>query len=339
MSTDLPPFRRCTRVDFAEAAPSAPAVQQLVSNAAFVTVEKKALLVGGYCQGESTAQVLVYDPLVKQWLPGACPLPNKLSEAAAVVCGTTAVLFGGWNDTKVLGDTMLLQAPAGSDPRTLQWEPVAFEEDAPQPPARRMHGMTAYTAADGTERAYVFGGFGERGRLNDLWEFDAAAATWRCVEAQGFLPSPRDSASLVADAANGRLLLFGGFTNSRVNDLFTFDVDTATWVRVPVNAGPTPRFGCFGAVSGGYALFGMGQDANGPSSAVHQLALADLKWSAAAFEGDELDPLVHFSAAPSDGAKRLLVYGGTTEKRYGSTMFELEFEKLEPVVQPKGGKK
>ena len=367
-----PLVRKSTRVEFAEvpaAVPgSVPPLTQLVSNAAMASLDKKALLIGGYCNGTSLTQVMCYDSVSKQW-DAAPSLPAKRSDATAVpVGGNAVVVFGGYNDTNVLGDTLVLRAPRldasvsaaaaepvpasppagkdkaaaaaaaapGVDVKTLAWETVASDAS---PPPRRLHSMTSMThPTSGTNFAYVFGGFGGDTRLNDLWELNLDELTWRQVEASGAAPAPRDGASLVADAANNRLVLYGGYTSSRVSDLYVFDIETSTWVGQPVVQGPSPRYGAFAAQCGNHAIFGLGCDAKGPTNQVFQLNLQDWKWTVVAFDGDELEPRTHFSAAPMEGGKKLLVFGGTNEKRYASTLWELEFDKVEAAAPVKGKK-
>ena len=73
----------------------------------------------------------------------------------------------------------------------------------------------------------------------------AARATWRRIEASGERPSARRDHALVADAEGKRAFLHGGRDSSgQRDDLWTLEVDTATWRRVqPSGAPPAARFG------------------------------------------------------------------------------------------------
>ena len=59
--------------------------------------------------------------------------------------------------------------------------------------------------------AWVFGGVGaDNEPLDDLWQVDRETLEFERVALAGAVPSARFGATLVTDAARGRLLLFGG---------------------------------------------------------------------------------------------------------------------------------
>lgn len=333
--TDL--VRRSTRVEYAEATPGTTA--QPVLSAALVAMEKKAFLLGGYCNGASVAQALEYDGASKQWTPAA-PLPSARSEATVVaLSATSALLFGGWNDEEVVADALIVKVGQGADGRGVTYEPVEMPEGEAGPQPRRMHSMVAYTSEEGKTTVYLFGGFSDV-RLNDMWKFDPETLRWTAIDASGFLPTPRDCATLVADAAGERLILFGGYTSCRVNEVFTFDVASESWARVPTTLPPSPRFGCSGVATGGYMIVAFGQDGRGPSSGVFQLNLADFKWSVANMEGDEVEQRIQHSWCVAEGGKRLLSFGGTNDKKPSTAMYEFDFDRVEAAAAPAGkGKK
>src|SRR5207245_2600854 len=94
-----------------------------VSNAAFACVEKRALLVGGWNGGGSVSQVLEYDLAARTWSI-ASPFPISISEAQIVSLGGTLVLFGGWNDKTVLGDTWILSTQS-AEGKPAHWSRLA----------------------------------------------------------------------------------------------------------------------------------------------------------------------------------------------------------------------
>jgi PKD repeat protein len=102
----------------------------------------------------------------------------------------------------------------------------------------------AYDAADGYVLA--FGGGGDVGAsYNDTWTY--SAGTWTNITAKlTTAPGPREAANMVYDAAMGRILLFGGYTNQGlsygnsyvVNDTWTYL--NGTWTNITAAAGTAP---------------------------------------------------------------------------------------------------
>lgn len=68
---------------------------------------------------------------------------------------------------------------------------------------------------------------------------DAAAQSWlNLTPAAGPAPAARRNASAVFDPQENRMVIFGGFTNTFVNDVWAFDLDTEAWTNVTPAAGP-----------------------------------------------------------------------------------------------------
>lgn len=80
------------------------------------------------------------------------------------------------------------------------------EARAPEPPARQLY---AFARDDAT--GWVFGGRGAGGNvLGDLWTLDLPTLAWERAQPAGDGPEARAGATLIADPARSRLLLFGG---------------------------------------------------------------------------------------------------------------------------------
>jgi len=124
-----------------------------------------------------------------------------------------------------------------------------------QPEPRSFHAMCSGPAlknndGDKSDWIFMFGGCGQRGRLNDLWCFNPHCSTWDCLCPGGSeAPKPRGGASLVAVEApsgNGvRLVLVYGFSGKQQGDLAIFDTETGKWKHLPQEAQggevPSPR--------------------------------------------------------------------------------------------------
>lgn len=71
----------------------------------------------------------------------------------------------------------------------------------------------------------------------------AATQTWNEITpASGPMPAPRWIPSAVLDTAERRMVVFGGQAddNSRLNDVWAFDLDTHTWEELTPSSGPMP---------------------------------------------------------------------------------------------------
>jgi hypothetical protein len=84
-----------------------------------------------------------------------------------------------------------------------------------------------YALAAIDETAYVFGGRGVDGKaLDDLWQLDLAGLGWMELAPSGSRPPARAGATLVADQAETRLLMFGGTGGEGVlADLWVLELD------------------------------------------------------------------------------------------------------------------
>jgi hypothetical protein len=99
--------------------------------------------------------------------------------------------------------------PAIGDMWTWQTEPPPghwLEQSQPPAPPRQLYALGVLG-----ERAFIFGGGGRNGEpLGDLWLLDLAALAMIEASPAGEAPAARSGATLVADPARERLLLFGG---------------------------------------------------------------------------------------------------------------------------------
>ena len=88
--------------------------------------------------------------------------------------------------------------------------------------ARQLYGLATLD-----DQAYFFGGGDIDGSyLADLWHLDVPSLHWTQLTPAGDAPAARSAATLVADAAGSRMLLFGGKNESgELGDLWELGPD------------------------------------------------------------------------------------------------------------------
>lgn len=130
----------------------------------------------------------------------------------------------------------------------------------PWPEKRSYHSMVSCA-----NQLYVFGGCGQEGRYNNLWQYDTLDKQWKQ------LPTP-DPERLVARGGcgfvylNNALWVFGGFCGRELDDIASFDLVTQTWNYITdVKISPRSVFaaGCLDGI-----LIGHGGEQN-PSQLGH----------------------------------------------------------------------
>ena len=67
--------------------------------------------------------------------------------------------------------------------------------------------------------------------MNDIWVFNADTMEWSEVKTSGTIPSQRSNCSMNYDAANNRIILFGGggSNKTRFNSINILDWKTKVW--------------------------------------------------------------------------------------------------------------
>ena len=101
-------------------------------------------------------------------------------------------------------------------------------------PSRDSHAMV-YSKQQ--NRMLLFGGIGEDGLLDDIWE--RKETHWRQLEVKG--PTARSNHAMVYDGKRNKIVLFGGSDEEgKLGDTWEWDGITTTWIRV-ATTGPDPR--------------------------------------------------------------------------------------------------
>jgi N-acetylneuraminic acid mutarotase len=166
-----------------------------------------------------------------QWTPAAQAGPIARIENAMVWCDGRMVLFGGHDlNFNRLNDLWEYDTAARTwVNRTPSPVPAAW------PQRRAGHAMACDPVG---RRVIVFGGWTDNGNylngtlLNDTWEWSTVSKTWTNRTPAGTKPVPRRGAKMVYDAANSRIVMFGGsdFTAYFPNPFPGGTQENATWV-------------------------------------------------------------------------------------------------------------
>jgi hypothetical protein len=148
------------------------------------------------------------------------------------------LLFGGMNDPGDAGVWFLSLRDEGRD-----W--VALEPRGDLPTARYGHSAVLDRASD---RMMVFGGRDQNsdGLLNEVWELRLQSEPeWSRVTPGGAAPSRRYAHAALLDPVGNRMIVFGGFDGSYLNDVWAFSLDgEPAWTRLlPEGEAPAPRSG------------------------------------------------------------------------------------------------
>ena len=158
-----------------------------------------------------------------------------------------AVIFGGQNGGGDLGDTWTLGYVY-----TQSWMQVDAANDPSAPSART--GASAVTYGNDI---LLFGGWNGTNTLNDTWVY--TGDEWGIASSS--TPPARQEASMVYDAAHGKVVLFGGETGTNANGLLndTWLFTNGVWAAAAPATSPGVRDGAamvYDAANSNVMLFG-----------------------------------------------------------------------------------
>lgn len=200
------------------------------------------LTTGGYAGSIDAVDTWTWDGTTwTQETPATSPSGRHLMSMAFDPGPGETVLFGGLNNSGVLGDTWT-------------WDGSAWTLESPttSPPAR----SGATMAYDGnTGDLLLFGGYADGTYLTDTWTWDGTTWTQLTPAAS---PPGRTYASMAYDADLGAVVLFGGYYGS-YDHADTWTWDGTTWTVQSPAAHPAARSAAamaFDAASGQLILFG-----------------------------------------------------------------------------------
>ncbi len=120
-----------------------------------------------------------------------------------------------------------------------QWQRVA-------PPAGSDRLESSFIYDAGSNRLITFGGVDDHYQYtNTVTALQLPAGTWSTLVTAGTPPSPRRLHGAVYDAANQRMIVYGGWSDSLLNDVWQLTLTgTPTWSEItPSVTGPSARAG------------------------------------------------------------------------------------------------
>jgi N-acetylneuraminic acid mutarotase len=199
--------------------------------------DRKIILFGGVTVTQLANDLWAYSYQANTWTrlapAGPQPPPRTYPSMVYDPAAGQAILFGGWTGSSTFGDTWIY------DPSVSKWSKLSTA-GSPHP---RWGASMVYDSATGKVILFggLFGGYDGSDRLNDTWQYDPKAHTWRNLTPKGELPSARGYASMVYDSATGKVILFGGFAgrDGLLADTWAYSPGTNTWARLHPG-GPSP---------------------------------------------------------------------------------------------------
>lgn len=242
---------------------------------------------------------------------GDIPPPRVGVTMAAV--GETIYVFGGRD-----GEHKELSELYSFDTSTQKWTLLSSGDNGPA--HRSYHSMTADDC-----NAYIFGGCGVSGRLNDLWAYNVIDKKWIQYPSPGESCKGRGGPGLAV--AQGKIWVVYGFSGEEMDDVHCFDPVLGEWSEVETTGQKPTARSVFSSVGVGKYIIIYGGEIDPSdqghmgagmfSSDVYALDTETLEWKR--WE-DEVESGEHpgprgwcaFSRGLRDGKEGLLVLGGNS---------------------------
>ncbi len=103
------------------------------------------------------------------------------------------------------------------------------------PPATRADHSAVWDSTN--QKMYIFSGYAGS-YLNDFWAYTPSTNTWAQLTPTGGPPAARMYHPAVWDSTNQKMYIFGGFTLSSQNDLWSYTPSSNTWAQLTPTGGP-----------------------------------------------------------------------------------------------------
>jgi hypothetical protein len=232
----------------------------------------------------------------------------RMGQAAVWDPHNSQMLVFGGSDGTYLNDLWAYR------PASRTWVPLL--PTGVSPPPRAWH-VASWDSLHG--QMLIFGGYSSLHSYNDLWAYRPASNIWIALTPSGNPPIARTGHSVVWDAANAQLLLFGGYDHiDPHNDLWAYRPAGNEWVLLsPSGNLPPPRqshTAIWDSVNSRMLVFGgsYSPGSHAPYRDLWAYSPANNAWSQLSPAG--ILPPAREAAATvwDDVTARMLVFGGWT---------------------------
>jgi hypothetical protein len=258
---------------------------------------------------------------------GIAPPSRQIPTAVYDAAGNRMIVFGGQGNSGNLNDVWVLSNANGSG-GTPTWTQLTPSGTAPS--VRYIH-SAVYDAAG--NRMIVFGGFDNYSSFNDVWVLSnangsAGIPAWTQLTPSGAAPSARYGHTAVYDAAGNRMIVFGGYSGSFLNDEWVLSNangsgGTPVWTQLaPTGTTPSARIyhtSVYDAVGNRMIVFG-GYPGGAYLNDVWALSNANGSgtpvWTQMAPSGAAPLPRAWHTAVYDGAGGRMIVFDGYTYSGY-----------------------
>ncbi|MBU1627708.1 hypothetical protein KKB18_10105 [bacterium] len=182
-------------------------------------------------------------------------------------------------------------------------------------------------------RILLFGGYfwspEKAGVLNDIFAYDLKSKKWSRLKTKGIEAPRLKGAISFLDAANSRIIYFGGLipTEQPNTDIFTFNFSNDTWEKIEAQGDAPPsgdkNYGMYDDKEKRLILIGKPKDPKAQTNSFFVFDFKTKKWESISLKGQAIKQFFECGPVFCPLNNRLYVYGGIAEVPYKS-MFYLD---------------
>ncbi len=281
------------------------------SDAAVFDSNRRGVLTFGAGAGNETWELLLNDNSAS-WVPitvaGTKPGARYWHVAAFDPVADRMMVHGG----------MLIPGPVLRDAWVLNLSGVpTWQQICPVDPMPSERYLAAFAEDSNRDRLLIFGGWaGLPPAFNDSWALSFAAhPSWSALAPGGTKPSARFGASMIYETEGDRIILCGGATPAKLNDVWSLNLaGSSAWSRLfPSGSAPVARYAhtaVYDAARRRMIVFGGSSD-GGYRNDVYVLNLnGAVSWALLATQGVAPSARSEHGAVFDAASDRMLIFGG-----------------------------
>jgi hypothetical protein len=143
------------------------------------------------------------------------------------------IVFGGYDGTNYLNEAWELNFTSGSNG---QWNKLS-----PQGSSPNARGLSCGIYDPSSKSLIIFGGKDTSQAFDESWQFLLTSSQGEWIKLQTTnSPSARYGSSAVRDTLDGKMIVYGGFSSSNLNELWQLDVQTKAWAKIVPEGSNSP---------------------------------------------------------------------------------------------------